>query len=356
MIVIKSEANGLLRKVCAFEFILCLTVLLDLLTYTKGLSDYLQRDDMDFVSAIQMQESLLTVLKSKRSENSFDVYYTKAQEKSQTLGFDNQEVPTPKSRISQRLDDRPETHHHHMSGKRKYLIDFYYGTIDLMINSLQRRFNTETITLLKGFSSLHPSPLNESEGLCKMEDLLHFYENDVAAVALRAEFDVFRHHQEIRNYTSISEILQLLYQRSLNVTYPNVMILYKLCMTLPVITCSVEHSFSKLKIVKNSLRSTMAESRLSLLLVLSIEHEITDFLDLKRLLIVLPRQNLDNYDYNPFIMLINLLINSNNYWPHPLCHRPFLAKFFGAFCTPKCHTCLASLPTPLGMKLGIWMT
>ena len=37
-----SGANGLLRKVCSFEFILSLTVLLDILSYTKSLSDYLQ--------------------------------------------------------------------------------------------------------------------------------------------------------------------------------------------------------------------------------------------------------------------------------------------------------------------------
>ena len=113
--------------------------------------------------------------------------------------------------------------------------------------------------------------------------LTQFYENDVGAVALRAEFEVFRHHQEIRNCEAISEILQLLYRRSLHITYPNVTVLYKLCLTLPVTTCSVERSFFKLKIVKNTLRSTMTESRLSSLLVLSIEQKITDSLNLSNL-------------------------------------------------------------------------
>ena len=61
-----SEANGLLRKVCSFQFILSFTVLLDLLSYTKSLSDYLQRQDIDFVSAVQMHESLLSILTQKR--------------------------------------------------------------------------------------------------------------------------------------------------------------------------------------------------------------------------------------------------------------------------------------------------
>ena len=103
-----------------------------------------------------------------------------------------------------------------------------------MVNASEKRFSTESIRLLKEFSGSHPSRLNDSETLPKIEALTQFYEND--AVVLRAEFEVFRHHQEIRNCESISEILQLLYQRSLNIAYPNVTVLYKLCLTLPVIT------------------------------------------------------------------------------------------------------------------------
>lgn len=137
----KSEANGLLNKVCSFEFILSLTVLLDILCYTKSLS---------FVSAVQMHESLLSILTEKRSENSFDEYYSKAQEKSRSLGFEEEDLPPPKRRrISRRLDDTPSTQHHHSSGKSKFRIDFYYNTIDRMINALKRRFNSESVKLLK---------------------------------------------------------------------------------------------------------------------------------------------------------------------------------------------------------------
>ena len=54
--------------------------------------------------------------------------------------------------------------------------------------------------------------------------------------------------------------------------------IYRLCLTLPVTTCSAEQSFSKLKLTKTALRSTMGESRLSALLLLSIE---TDKVDLE---------------------------------------------------------------------------
>ena len=58
--------------------------------------------------------------------------------------------------------------------------------------------------------------------------------------------------------------------------------LSKHCMpvqTLPVTTASAGRSLSKLKLTKTTLKSTMGESRLSSLLLLSIERELTDKVD-----------------------------------------------------------------------------
>ena len=97
-----------------------------------------------------LRTSMTISRKEKRCEKSFDEYYIQAKEKSQTLGFDDQELLMPKRRrVSQRLDDTPATQHHHLSGKTKYRIDFYYGTIDLMVNAMEKRFSTESIRLLK---------------------------------------------------------------------------------------------------------------------------------------------------------------------------------------------------------------
>jgi len=51
-------------------------------------------------------------------------------------------------------------------------------------------------------------------------------------------------------------------------------------MTLPVTVATAERSFSKLKIIKTYLRSTMSQERLDGLTIISIEHECakdTDF-------------------------------------------------------------------------------
>ncbi len=47
-------------------------------------------------------------------------------------------------------------------------------------------------------------------------------------------------------------------------------------LTIPVTVASCERSFSKLKMIKNYLRSTMGQERLSSLAILSIENEVAN--------------------------------------------------------------------------------
>ncbi|XP_065862748.1 uncharacterized protein [Euphorbia lathyris] len=61
--------------------------------------------------------------------------------------------------------------------------------------------------------------------------------------------------------------------------YPNVSIAYRILLTLPMTVASAERSFSKLKLIKTYLRSSMSQERLSGLAILSIEKEILGTMD-----------------------------------------------------------------------------
>ncbi|KAI5005826.1 hypothetical protein ZWY2020_033069 [Hordeum vulgare] len=58
--------------------------------------------------------------------------------------------------------------------------------------------------------------------------------------------------------------------------FPNVLIAYRILFTVPMIVASAEHSFSKLKLLKNYLRSTMSQERLNSLATLCIEKDKLD--------------------------------------------------------------------------------
>lgn len=62
--------------------------------------------------------------------------------------------------------------------------------------------------------------------------------------------------------------------------YPNVSIAYRILFTIPVTVASAERSFSKLKLLKNYLRSTMSQERLNALATLCIEKKLLDEIDI----------------------------------------------------------------------------
>ena len=55
------------------------------------------------------------------------------------------------------------------------------------------------------------------------------------------------------------------------------------CLTLPLMSCSAERAFSKLKIIKSRLRSTMNQERLQSLMFMSIESDIMEGLHTEKL-------------------------------------------------------------------------
>jgi hypothetical protein len=62
--------------------------------------------------------------------------------------------------------------------------------------------------------------------------------------------------------------------------YPNISIAYRILFTMPVTVASAERSFSKLKLLKNYLRSVISQERLNGLATLCIEKKLVDEIDI----------------------------------------------------------------------------
>ncbi len=67
-------------------------------------------------------------------------------------------------------------------------------------------------------------------------------------------------------------------------TFPSVFVALRLFLTLPVTNCEGERSLSQLKRVKNELRTTMRQKRLSALSLLAIESELVKGMDFEDLI------------------------------------------------------------------------
>jgi len=72
--------------------------------------------------------------------------------------------------------------------------------------------------------------------------------------------------------------------KQLKASFPNVEVALRMYLVLMVTNCSAERSFSKLKIIKNRLRTTMGNERLSHLALMSIEHDVLGEIDFEALI------------------------------------------------------------------------
>ena len=78
----------------------------------------------------------------------------------------------------------------------------------------------------------------------------------------------------INNPTNALVALKYIVQAKLVDSFPHLHVALRTFLTIPVTVATAERSFSKLKLIKSFLRSTMTQSRLSSLAVLSIEKGI----------------------------------------------------------------------------------
>ncbi|KAK3929531.1 Zinc finger MYM-type protein 1, partial [Frankliniella fusca] len=80
--------------------------------------------------------------------------------------------------------------------------------------------------------------------------------------------------QSMKNSGSLANILYVVHNTGLKTIFPSLYIALKIAVTLPVTSASTERSFSKLKLIKHRLRSTMGQDRLEDLMVISCERDI----------------------------------------------------------------------------------
>ena len=123
--------------------------------------------------------------------------------------------------------------------------------------------------------------------------LTHETYSDINGLDLFSELKVLK---EVLQINEISPINVLNYIKRLE-SFPNACIAFKILLTILLTIASAERSFSKLKLIKSYLRSTMSEERLNGLAILSIENEILEELEYKNLISQFASQSVRKIDF-----------------------------------------------------------
>lgn len=155
-------------------------------------------------------------------------------------------------------------------------------SLDSILSSLRWRFKKMSDIVLD-FNFLTGNTLKTmaSDNLKRcVDDLTLKYEYDIDGPELFIEIEKFKFQASslIPSFQSATQLdlLTFILQYSLQDYYPNLAVALRIFLTIPVTTASCDRSFSKLKITKNYLRSTMGQSRLTSMSILSIEKNLVN--------------------------------------------------------------------------------
>ena len=164
----------------------------------------------------------------------------------------------------------------------RFKIEVYFTVLDTLLTQLDERF-ADFCSTVSRFHCLEPSQLSEN---CEdsFRKLCEVYRDDVNVEEAVLEYATFKNVyasilQLLPDNLKLGEVLPFLIDKQMAPGLPNLSILYKIFLTLPVTSATAERSFSRLKLIKNYLRSTMKTERLSGLALLSVERELADSID-----------------------------------------------------------------------------
>ncbi|XP_056848988.1 uncharacterized protein LOC108831809 [Raphanus sativus] len=200
--------------------------------------------------------------------------------------------PTKKRRVIKRkkfFDKAPEIVDEavDLSPEESFRISYFLQVMDQALYSLETRFEQfhkyeQTFGFLFDLEKLKSASDESLKAYCvNLEaSLKHGNHYDVIGDDLFFELSVLRDALP-QHYKRPIEVLNFL--KETEECYPNSWIGYQILLTVPVSVASAERSFSKLKIIKSYLRSTMSQERLNGLAIISIERELVRNLDYENL-------------------------------------------------------------------------
>jgi len=174
-----------------------------------------------------------------------------------------------------------------LEGEKQFKITYFLMIIDMAVRSLKTRFEQlESFKELFGFS-MSSTTLKALDGpelkVCCTTLTVVFSQGGSSDFDLNdmiSELSVLQFTLSDTPMTAM-EIFEFVTKAD---CYPNVSIAYRILFTMPVTVASAERSFSKLKLLKNYLRSTMSQERLNGLATLCIEKRFLDEIDINTII------------------------------------------------------------------------
>lgn len=271
---VASEADGLHTKLNTFEFIFMLVLWDELLKKTYTLSNYLQKQSLDINTAVELIDNTMSQIKRMRTEDEFKATEDSAKEIARHTEI-NTEFAEERVRKRKRHFDEKAEDEQDQDKRTRFKINVYFYILDVFLGQFEHRFK-DFREMAKLFAVLSPRRFNLPGADKNILQLAQFYSEDISSPqeAVYEFASLCSLYKELNVDLSTDAVLPFLIANDMDRAFPHLAILYRIYKTIPISSATAERSFSRLKLIKNYLRSCMDEARLSHLTLLCLERDI----------------------------------------------------------------------------------
>lgn len=305
-----SECNSISEEIKSFEFLVPLFIWYDILFQINIVSKIWQQENADLGLAAKYVEEFTSWIANFKEEG-IEKHITEVTKLANDL-----KIPTPtlnetrsrkkKKQFDYESEDQP------LTGVQKFKVEFFNEVMNMITSSLDQRFEGlkvfwETFGFLCEMREMseedlqkHCSDLQIALSIgdkCDVEAYDLVQELIMFGPMMRKEFEKKRKEEEEfekqkkkgseklkkkkveKKESSVNFVLKYIIKNDLTDVFPNIFVVMRIICTIPITEAACERSFSVLKLIKNYLRTTMSQERLSALATLSIEKNFVKNLD-----------------------------------------------------------------------------
>uniref|UniRef100_A0A671K1Y8 HAT C-terminal dimerisation domain-containing protein n=1 Tax=Sinocyclocheilus anshuiensis TaxID=1608454 RepID=A0A671K1Y8_9TELE len=251
-----------------------------ILCQSKFLSDMLQSPSVDLATAVNLVEALLDTLQQYRDENFFEDMWKEVEEMAVKCQVSFEKVEKRQQVLSSRLCGSVFTsstgaRKENLGDKEAFKRHIFYPVIDSFMGELHRRFSKRNCAIMHGIQALHL----KSSTFLQEEPLFSFAEIfDSNIEDLKHELYQTKRVLERKGKNQMTSLIEfVVFLEPFKEVFHELFRLCKIAIVTPVSSAACERSFSALKLIKNHLRTTMGDERLSHLGVLIVVFVLSVF-------------------------------------------------------------------------------
>ena len=278
----RRTAINLLDRIKSFEFYLSMLFMKSIMYKTNIIVLEVQEIDQDILPSLEVMRQTQDAMVRIREDNvGLEGIVAAAADKCKSYGIDVEYEFSKKHRsrkLPKRIDENTGNattllFNQHYKREMFKVVDRLVSDIDDINEYFSNIVLPVTVLLPNKISKCTKQQVNN---LCAT------FPNDLKdSDGLSAEIEMVGNYIEKSGARNLREAAKCLHGK--RHFYPSLAKAYQLALTIPESVVSNERSFSKLRLIKNYLRSTVKEDRLDGLMILSCASDILDSLDLDKI-------------------------------------------------------------------------